>query len=224
MAINQGYPQGYSAPEQDLGPLAQFSQNHPGLSSAWNATGIFNPLARLTMLGSGIGKYTGAIKGQYDKAGAWTQAGLDTVDKQIGDLGSYFKRESSTPFFQTEAGAAALQQLRKMLSETLVGQQNNAVTGGATQESQLAGRKQATSQYGDAISKLTGYGTDRKDQLARDYQYRLGQWLQNKLALQQGQAQGHSTAAQNLIQAPFQLADSLFSNAQGIGSLLSGLG
>jgi len=207
MATNSGFPEGY---EMDAnGPSA----NLQGLKDWRN-----KPIR--TLLGSGgpLGIFGNMIGSQYEKAGAWNQEAMDANQQGMDDLSTMFKRESSTPFFQTEAGASGLQQLRRVLSDTLGAGQNNAVTGGATQEAQLAGRGEATQQYGDAVSKLTGYGTNRKDQLNRDYQYRLSQWVQNKMALQQGQAQSHANAAQQLIQAPMQFADSLYSGAQAFGS------
>ncbi len=167
-------------------------------------------------LGGIAGFYGQGIKKQYDKAGEWNQKAEDTVNNQISDLGSWYKKESGTSFLQTEAVSSALEQLKRTLSETLIGQNNNAVTGGATFENQLSGRKVATQQYGDAVNKLVGYGTDRQDQLTQSYQTRLAQWLQAKMNQQMGRAQNYSTAAENMIQAPFELANSAIS---GLGSL-----
>jgi hypothetical protein len=179
-------------------------------NSPLNPGMIFGPLGSMAWM------YGKGIKNNYDKAGEWNQKAEDTVNNQISDLGSWYKRESGTSFLQTEQAASALEQLKRTLSETLIGQNNNAVTGGATFENQLSGRKAATQQYGDAVNKLVGYGTERKDQLGRDYQYRLSQWLQAKMNQQMGRAQNYTTAAENLIQFPFELANSAIS---GLGSL-----
>lgn len=167
-------------------------------------------------LGGLAGFYGQGIKKQYDKAGQWNDKAEATVNNQISDLGSWYKKEAGTSFLNTEAAASAMEQLKRTLAETLTAQNNNAVTGGATQEAQLAGRKVATTQYGDAVNKLVGYQTDRKDQLGRDYQYRLSQWLQAKLNQQNQRAQNYTTAGENLIQAPFEMANSLIG---GVGSL-----
>ena len=164
--------------------------------------------------------YGKGIKNQYDKAGEWNAKAEATVNNQISDLGSWYKRESGTSFLQTEAAASALEQLKRTLAETLTAQNNNAVTGGATNEAQLAGRKAATQQYGDSVNKLVGYGTDRKDQLGRDYQYRLGQWLQAKMQQQMGRAQNYTTAAENMIQAPFEFANSAIGGIDALAKLV----
>lgn len=163
-----------------------------------------------------VGAYGGLVKNQFDKAGEYTRKNEELVDKQISDLGSWYQRESSTPFVQTEAAASALEQLRKTLAETLAGQNNMATSAGATNEAKIAGRKAATSQYSDAVNKLVGYGTNRNDQLSRDYQYRIGQWLQAKLGHNNMHAQNYSTAGLNLLQAP---VDIFQSTLQGLGSI-----
>jgi len=167
------------------------------------------------LIGAGL-SYGGMVKNQYDKAGEASKAAESTVNNQISDLGSWYKKESGTSFLQTEAASSALEQLKRTLAETLTAQNNNAVTGGATNEAQLAGRKVATQNYGDAVNKLVGYGTQRQDQLSTEYQTRLQAWLQAKLGQQNNKAQNYTTAAENLIQAPFSLLNTAI---QGAGTL-----
>jgi hypothetical protein len=161
-----------------------------------------------------IALYTNMVKKQYDKSAGFQKEAEGVIDTQIRDLGDWYNREKGTSFMNTESVQSALETLRKQLAETFKTQGNQGAAMGATNETVLAGRTKAQQGYSDSINKLAGYQTDRKDQLSRDYQYRLGQWLTNRMQMKQGQANQTSQLAGNMVQAPFDIAGNLLANPQ----------
>jgi hypothetical protein len=206
-------PQDYSLPSgMTYDPEGSTMARRAGSEKGWFAQ----------MMPWNIAKQWGnAVGSNYEKSGMWARAAEGTVNNQINDLGSWYKKQSGTSFLDTESAKSAMEELRRTLAETLMGQQNNAVMGGATQESQLAGRKVATQNYGDAVNKLVGYNTQRQDSLSADYQNRLSTWLQAKMGQQTGRAQNYSTSAENLAQMPF---DMLNAGTNMVSSLTGGQG
>jgi len=178
--------------------------------------GNYNPLF---LLGGPLGQFAGLVSASYKMAGNAQNRAEGIVDKQIADLGSWYKRESGQNFLDTESVQSALAQLRSSLAETFRTQGNQISATGGTAEAALAGRTQANKNYSDAVSKLVGYNTDRKDQLSRDYQYRLGQWLNSKMGLENQKAQNWSNVASSLVSLPFQLGDT----AAQLAPMLMGL-
>lgn len=179
---------------------------------------LLGNVSPLWLAGGPLGLYAGLAAGSYKMAGREQKKGEQIVDNQISDLGSWYKQQAGQSYLDTESVQSALGQLRSNLAETFRAQGNQLAASGGTAEAALAGRTRASQGYGEAVNKLVGYSTDRKDQLSRDYQYRLQNWLQAKLGLQNQKAQNWSNVGSQLVSAPFQVADSLMQNAEGLAS------
>ena len=157
----------------------------------------------------GLWDFLGTISNPFKKAAEAQKKAEQIVDTQISDLGSWYKKESGTSYLDTEAVQSALGQLRTSLAQTLQTQGNQLRSGGGTAEAALAGRTQAAENYSNTVGKLVGYQTDRKDQLMRDYQYRLQHWKNAQLGLQQQQAGNWSQIGSDMIALPFEIISSL---------------
>jgi len=180
--------------------------------------GNFNPLF---LAGGPIGWLAGAASASYKTAGDYQKKAENTVNQQITDLGSWYKKESGKSYLDTEAMQSALGQLRTTISQNLMVQGNQLRSGGGTAEAALAGRTNAAETFSNAITRLIGGQTDRKDQLWRDYQYRMQNWQNAKPAMQQQQAGNSANIGGDLIALPFDKIDSIIKSA---GSASSGAG
>jgi len=145
----------------------------------------------------------------FKKAGEAQKAAEGVVDKQITDLGSWYKKEAGKSYLDTEAVQSALGQLRSSLAQTFQTQGNQLRSGGGTAEAALAGRTNAAENYSNTVNKIVGYQTDRKDQLARDYQYRMQNWQNAKMALLQQKAQNWMNVGSQLVGLPFDVIEGL---------------
>jgi hypothetical protein len=170
------------------------------------------------ILGGPLGMlFGGAVSGSFGMAGNAQKKAEGTVDKQITDLGSWYKKESGKSYLDTEAVQSALGQLRSSLAQTFQTQGNQLRSGGGTAEAALAGRTNAAENYSGTVNKLVGYQTDRKDQLARDYQYRMQNWQNAKLGLQQQQSQNWSNIGSQIASLPFNVIEGLAGLAPMLG-------
>jgi len=91
------------------------------------------------------------------------------------DVTSIFNNEYSRDFLDTEVAKNAVKGITQNYDRSLQTNDLNVAKGGGTVEAQNASREAANSSYNDAISNLTSYGTQYRDNLRRDYQNQLGQ-------------------------------------------------
>ena len=141
----------------------------------WMTPGIFDPgtfdpvqkafwpvaLAGLAMSAYGMYK-----KNQADNE---LQAKQEGVNQRYSDLTDWYEGESSKDFLDTEVAQSTLGNIREKYKEALETGDNNAAKGGLTAESKVAQKGVLQEKYNDVLRNLTGYGTQYKQNLKRDY-------------------------------------------------------
>lgn len=118
------------------------------------------------------------------------QKQMELLNQREGDLSVYFGKELNTPFLQTEEAQAILSQINDNYKQSLDNMEANAITGGATAEAKTAAKGEMQDNHSRVLSQLAGYGTQRKDRLAGQYQGLLSDIYNKKFAL--GQQEGQS--------------------------------
>jgi len=145
----------------------------------------------------------GTIKGMWPllaAQGALTAAGLigsslenkkyrDMLNAHENNITGMFNNEMSQDFLSTDVARSTVRELQDRLKKNTQAADQQAANINATEESKIAGRSAAQELYAGALNKLTGYGTQYRDQLRREYQNHLSQiWnmkANNQLAQQQ---------------------------------------
>jgi len=141
-------------------------------------------------LGSSLFGQSQALKAQ-EKANAF-------LEKRENDLKAQFDTDYNTPYLNSQEAQGTLKMLNDQLGEAAAKFKNNAVTTGATAESQIAGAGELQKRYGQAVNQLASMGTQYKNQIKDRYQ-RMQMALDNERAgLLTGEAQKWGTFGQNL--------------------------
>ena len=97
----------------------------------------------------------------------------ERVMKRQRNLGDWYRSEASKDFLDTQAGSSALSKLKDQYSEASSINKGNAVRGGATAEAQVAQQSELQKRFNQALTQLSGYGTQYKLNLNRNYQNQL---------------------------------------------------
>jgi len=99
----------------------------------------------------------------------------DMLNSRENDLTGMFNNEMSQDFLNTDAARSTVRELQDRLKKNTQAADQQAANINATEESKIAGRSAAQENYTGALNKLTGYGTQYRDQLRREYQNQLSQ-------------------------------------------------
>lgn len=138
------------------------------------------------------------------------QSNLLNTRKQ--DITSLFNNEYSRDFLDTEVAKSAMKGITENYNRGVQTNDLNVAKGGGTVEAQNASREAQNASYNDAVSKLTSYGTQYRDNLRRDFQNQLGQLFNVEMGnLNQQHAQKQASWG------------NLMGNAAGIGDGIAGL-
>lgn len=132
--------------------------------------------------------------------------------QRINDLTTWYESESSKDYTQTAEGKSTLGRLENQMDKILSSQASNAVKTGATPESRVATQGELQERYADAISRLSGLTTQRKDNLRRDYTTQLNQLLNNEAGMIEGEQTSWANLAQNISSALGSLSQASVAN------------
>lgn len=133
------------------------------------------------------------------------QQGL--LNKRISDLDAWYNAESSKDYTQTAEGQSTTKRLQNQMKKALEAQTSTAVKTGATPESKVALQGELQERYGDAISRLSGLTTQRKEGLRRDYTTNMNQLLNQQAGIIQGKQQNYANLSSNIGSALGSLSD-----------------
>lgn len=132
------------------------------------------------------------------QAGIERQRYQDQLQGRIDDLNSWFESENAKDFLATDVAQSSIRGLMKREDQQLSSLTNAATMGGATAESVIAGKGKLNENFADAIGRLLGYGTQYKQGLRQQYDYRLQSLYQPMDQLSQQKIQDYSNLSNNI--------------------------
>lgn len=136
-----------------------------------------------------------------NKAGKERQKYQKQLEGRVDDLNTWFESEYNKDFLNTDIARSSISGLNRQTDRQLDALNNAASFGGMTQEGQIASRGKLNETYADAITKLLGYGTQYKQGLRSQYDYRLGSLYQPMDQLQEQRINDGATQTQNISNA-----------------------
>jgi hypothetical protein len=107
------------------------------------------------------------------RAGIERKRYQNQLQGRIDDLNSWFNGENNKDFLQTDVAQSAVSGLLGQQDRQINALNNASVAGGATQEANIAAKGKLNENFSDAIARLLGYGTQYKQGLRDQYDYRL---------------------------------------------------
>jgi hypothetical protein len=118
-------------------------------------------------IGSGLASAYGSMKS------AQANNASDALLKQRQSaLQSWYDKEYNTNYLDTTEARGSLQVLKNDLTERQKKVNQNNVIKGASDEVNVASGDQAQKVYANAVTRLAGYGTQRKDMIGREFRSR----------------------------------------------------
>lgn len=178
---------GMFIPEADI-PHAQYAEPISLLIS-----GI---LALLSTAGQ-----LGGQAASNQKAGIERKRYENQLEGRIDDLNSWFNTENNKDFLTTDIAQSSIRGLLGQQDRQSEALNNAAAAGGATQEASIAGKGKLNENFADAIGRLLGYGTNYKQGLRQQYDYRLQSLYQPMDQLSQSKIQDYGNLNSNIANA-----------------------
>jgi hypothetical protein len=118
----------------------------------------------------------GQVAGQAagnQRAGIERKKYENQLQGRIDDLNTWFEGENNKDFLQTDVAQSSIRGLMGNNDRQIGAINNAAVAGGATQEANIAAKGKLNENFSEAIGRLLGYGTQYKQGLRDQYDYRL---------------------------------------------------
>jgi len=157
-------------------------------------------ISGLNKADQGIGDAVSGAVDWFKKPGQEMQKAADLTQNQLGDLNAWYNQNYYQDYMDSAEARSAMSTLTEQIKKVLMGYNNQAVASGATPEAGLAAKTGAQSSMSDAINRLAGMGTQRKEGQRRDYMNYSG-LLNNQMAnIYRDKAQGYQTQQNNLFQ------------------------
>ena len=141
------------------------------------------------------------------EAGKARQDYQNQLQGRIDDLNSWFNAENSKDFLDTDVARSSIRGLMGQQDRQLDALNNASAAGGATAETNIASKGKMNENFGDAIAKLLGYGTQYKQNLRSQYDYRLSSLYNPMDQLQQSRINDWTTNSQNITNAGSSVAN-----------------
>ena len=107
------------------------------------------------------------------KAGIERKRYENQLQGRIDDLDQWFNTENSKDFLTTDIAQSSVRGLLGQQDRQTEALNNASAAGGATQEANIAAKGKLNENFADAIGRLLGYGTNYKQGLRQQYDYRL---------------------------------------------------
>lgn len=120
------------------------------------------------------------------------------LNKRISDLDAWYSTESAKDYTQTEEGQSSMKRLESQMKKALESQTGSAVRTGATPESQVALKGELQEKYGEAVSRLSGLSTQRKEGVRRDYTSQMNQLLNKQEAFGEQEQSSWANLSSNI--------------------------
>lgn len=135
------------------------------------------------------------------RAGIERRRYQDQLQGRIDDLNTWFEGENNKDFLNTDVAQSSIRGLLGQQDRNINAMNNAAVAGGATQEANIAAKGKLNENFSDAIGKLLGYGTNYKQGLRQEYDYRLQSLYQPMDQLSQSKIADWGNYQQNVANA-----------------------
>ena len=143
----------------------------------------------------------GAQASANQKAGIERKRYENQLQGRIDDLNTWFNTENSRDFLTTDVAQSAISGLLGNQDRQVQALNNASASGGATQEANIAAKGKLNENFSEAVAKLLGYGTDYKQGLRQQYDYRLQSLYQPMDQLSQSKINDYSTLSNNIANA-----------------------
>lgn len=143
----------------------------------------------------------GAQGSANQKAGIERKRYENQLQGRIDDLDQWFNTENSRDFLTTDVAQSSIRGLLGQQDRQIEALNNASAAGGATQEANIATKGKLNENFADAIGRLLGYGTNYKQGLRQQYDYRLQSLYQPMDQLSQSKIQDYSTFSNNVANA-----------------------
>lgn len=135
------------------------------------------------------------------KAGIERKRYENQLQGRIDDLNEWFNTENSKDFLTTDIAQSSIRGLLGQTDRQVQALNNASASGGATQEANIAAKGKLNENFADAIGKLLGYGTNYKQGLRQQYDYRLQSLYQPMDQLSQSKIQDYANFSNNVANA-----------------------
>ena len=162
---------------------------------------VFASLIPLIVALAAQGGQIGAQAASNQKAGIERRRYEDELKGRINDLNSWFEPEYNRDFLTTDVAQSAIGGLISNQDRQVQALNNAAASGGATQEANIAAKGKLNENFADAIGRLLGYGTNYKQGLRQQYDYRLQSLYQPIDQLSQQKISDYGNFSNNVAQA-----------------------
>lgn len=116
---------------------------------------------------------------------------------RINDLSAWYEGEMNTSILDTPLGVAMLSRLQQNQKDNIDRVEGSAARTGGTAESRVAAQGEMSDAFAKALSDMTAMGTQRRDNLRQQYDWRLSNLRQPLDKMNMMQIQGYDTARQN---------------------------
>lgn len=143
----------------------------------------------------------GAESAANQKAGIERKRYENQLQGRIDDLNEWFNTENSKDFLTTDIAQSSIRGLLGQTDRQAQALNNAAASGGATQEANIAAKGKLNENFADAIGRLLGYGTNYKQGLRQQYDYRLQSLYQPMDQLSQSKIQDYANFSNNVANA-----------------------
>lgn len=135
------------------------------------------------------------------KAGKERQKYQSQLQGRIDDLNDWFNTENNRDFLTTDIAQSSIRGMLGQQDRQISALNNASAAGGLTAESNIAAKGKLNENFADAIGKLLGYGTQYKQGLRQEYDYRLQSLYQPMDQLTQGKINDYNNLSNNITAA-----------------------
>ena len=156
-----------------LDPTA-IQSNNPLIQAALMPGNMLRGIPQATMvpgnlLSNPIKQAGSGIFNWLQKPGLEMQKSADLTQNQLGDLSGWYNSNINQDYMNSSEARSSIATLTEQVKRILAGYNNQAVATGATPEAALAAKTGAQSNMADMMAKLSGLGTQKKENVQRDY-------------------------------------------------------
>lgn len=131
------------------------------------------PLIPLLIAGLSAGAQLIGQAASNNQAGKARKKYEGELRGRVDDLNDWFNTEYNRDFLTTDIAQSSIRGLLGQQDRQLDALNNASVAGGATAEANIAAKGKLNENFADAIGRLLGYGTNYKQGLRQQYDYRL---------------------------------------------------
>lgn len=142
------------------------------------------------------GATTGVAMGKQAKAGREARNAQNMILNDQRSLADEYNAERSKGYLDTQSGMSGVKNLKDQYKNFIKSSNNNLISGGGTNEAQVASKGAANTQYNSALNSLSGLGTQYKMGLGDRYSQMLQQIQGGQNQFNQGELQSWGNVSQ----------------------------